>query len=221
MTGATATQSTRDQITHAAADSLLEVGYSGTSVRAIATKAGVAIGNLQYWFPTKSELLVEAWRYLTGRSVEELRRTLNQLTDPLEVLEIGVESLWDSLRQLGDIQLAAFDLLVQAPRTERLRAHLPELFTRYREVIQEQLAPLSEIGLRLQGLGARAAAAPSLLIGDLCLARSSRLLAGAAPQRVQIAFARAIEALSAAAASESSAPAPRTRELLLRAFEAS
>ena len=82
-------------------------------------------------------------------------------------------------------------------------------------------AALIEIGLRLQGLGARAAAAPSLLMGDLCLARSSRLLAGAAPQSVQIAFARAIEALSAAAASGSSAPSPRTRELLLRAFEAS
>src|SRR6202011_860480 len=70
MTGATATESTRDQIIHAAADSLLENGYSGTSVRAIASKAGVAIGNLQYWFPTKSELLVEAWRYLTATSVE-------------------------------------------------------------------------------------------------------------------------------------------------------
>jgi hypothetical protein len=81
-------------------------------------------------------------------------------------------------------------------------------------------AALIEIGLRLQGLGARAAAAPSLLMGDLCLARSSRLLAGAAPQSVQIAFARAIEALAAAAASGSSAPSPRTRELLLRAFEA-
>lgn len=146
MTGATATESTRDQIIHAAADSLLENGYSGTSVRSIATKAGVAIGNLQYWFPTKSELLVEAWRYLTARSVDQLRHTLNQLTDPLEVLEIGVESLWDSLRRLGDIQLAAFDLLVQAPRTERLRAYLPELFTRYREVIQEQLDRLEEDG---------------------------------------------------------------------------
>jgi hypothetical protein len=62
------------------------------------------------------------------------------------VLEIGVEALWDSLRRLGDIQLAAFDLLVQAPRTERLRAYLPELFTRYREVIQEQLDRLEEDG---------------------------------------------------------------------------
>jgi hypothetical protein len=81
-------------------------------------------------------------------------------------------------------------------------------------------AALIEIGLRLQGLGGRAAAAPSLLMGDLCLARSSRLLAGAAPQSVQIAFAQAIETLSAAAASRTSTPAPRTRELLLRAFEA-
>src|SRR5437588_620595 len=86
MTGATATESSRDQIIRAAAESLLESGYSGTSVRSIASKAGVAIGNLQYWFPTKSELLVEAWRYLTATSVQELRRTLNQLTDPLEVL---------------------------------------------------------------------------------------------------------------------------------------
>src|SRR6266851_346550 len=105
MTGATATESTRDLIIHAAAESLLENGYSGTSVRSIASKAGVAIGNLQYWFPTKSELLVEAWRHLTARSVEELRTTLNQLSDPLEVLEVGVESLWDSLRRLGEEQL--------------------------------------------------------------------------------------------------------------------
>src|SRR5256885_15765886 len=132
MTGSTATApiTTRQQTLHAPAAPLLETGYSGTSVRAIAPRAGVAIGSLQYWFPTKSELLVEAWRYLTARSVEELRTVLNQLTDPLEVLEVGVESIWDSLRQLGDIQLPAFDLLVQAPRTERLRAYLPELFTR-------------------------------------------------------------------------------------------
>src|SRR2546428_9740127 len=94
MTGATATESTRDQIIHAAADSLLENGYSGTSVRSIASKAGVAIGNLQYWFPTKSELLVEAWRAPTAEIVVGLRRTLNQLTDPLGGLQIGGQTPW-------------------------------------------------------------------------------------------------------------------------------
>ena len=79
-------------------------------------------------------------------------------------------------------------------------------------------AALVEIGIRLQGLGGRAATPPALLMGDLCLARSSRLLADAAPQGVQVAFARAIEEMSAAAASGREV-AP-TRELLLRALEA-
>src|SRR3989454_2859592 len=151
MTGGTGTTAeallgAREQIVRAAAESLLENGYAGTSVRSIASRAGVAIGNLQYYFPSKSELLVEAWRYLTARSVEELRSSLNQLTDPLVVLEMGVESIWATLRRLGDMQLAAFDLLVQAPRTERLQAYLPELFTRYREVIQEQIDRLERDG---------------------------------------------------------------------------
>src|SRR5260370_7783280 len=93
MTGATATESTRDQINHAAADSLLENGYSGTSVRAIASKAGVAIGNLQYWFPTKSALLVEAWRDLTGRPRHPPARPPSHLTYPLPLPPTAPASL--------------------------------------------------------------------------------------------------------------------------------
>jgi AcrR family transcriptional regulator len=156
------TASAREQIVRAAAESLLENGYAGTSVRAIASRAGVAIGNLQYYFPTKSELLVEAWRFLTARSVEELRMACNQLNDPLEALELGVESIWDTLRRLGDMQLAAFDLLVQAPRTDRLRAYLPELFTRYREVIQEQIDRLEADG-RVRLLVSREVLVPLVL----------------------------------------------------------
>jgi len=165
MTGslvAAGSASAREQIVRAAAESLLENGYAGTSVRAIASRAGVAIGNLQYYFPTKSELLVEAWRYLTARSVEELRAACNGLDDPLEALELGVESIWDTLRKLGDMQLAAFDLLVQAPRTERLQAYLPELFTRYREVIQEQIDRLEADG-RIRLLVGREVLVPLVL----------------------------------------------------------
>jgi hypothetical protein len=79
-------------------------------------------------------------------------------------------------------------------------------------------AALIEVGIRLQGLGGRAAPAATLLMGDLCLARASRLLADAAPQKVQVAFARAIEQMSSAAASgRATTPA---RDLLLGAFKA-
>jgi hypothetical protein len=79
-------------------------------------------------------------------------------------------------------------------------------------------AALVEVGIRLQGLGGRAAAPPTLLVGDLCLARSARLLADAAPRAVQVAFARAVEEMASAAASGRSAP--NIRELLMGAFEA-
>ncbi len=79
-------------------------------------------------------------------------------------------------------------------------------------------AALIEVGIRLQGLGGRAAPPPALLMGDLCLARASRLLADTASQAVQVAFARTIEGLSAAAASGSSSQP--VRELLVHAFSA-
>ena len=79
------------------------------------------------------------------------------------------------------------------------------------------VAALIESGLRLQGLGGRAAAAAPLLMGDLCLARASRLLADHASQPLQVAFARAIEKMSANAASgDASGPA---RDFLVGALE--
>jgi len=79
-------------------------------------------------------------------------------------------------------------------------------------------AALIEVGTRLQGLGGRAAPPTTLLMGDLCLARGSRLLADNAPLAVQVAFARAIESISSAAASET--PVPPTRPLLQQSLGA-
>jgi hypothetical protein len=77
-------------------------------------------------------------------------------------------------------------------------------------------AALVEVALGLQRLGDGAPTAPDLLRGDLCLARASRLLADTRSQPLQIAFARAIEEQSAAAAAERQLG--DTRERLLRAI---
>lgn len=78
-------------------------------------------------------------------------------------------------------------------------------------------AALIEAGLHLQGLGGRAAPAAPLLMGDLCLARASRILADTHSQSLQVAFARAIEELSAAAAAGTAGRS--VRDLLLTALE--
>ena len=77
-------------------------------------------------------------------------------------------------------------------------------------------AALVEIALELQQLGGEAPPPPDLLRGDLCLARASRLLADSRDRRLQVAFARAIEDQSAAAAAGRGAQPTRSR--LLRAI---
>jgi hypothetical protein len=122
--------------------------------------------------------------------------------------------------QLIDRELERLESLWDDGLSEMYRSYL-EAVGSHEPAAQPKLAlaaALVEIGVRLQGLGGRAAAPPTLLMGDLCLARSSRLLAGAATQAVQVAFAQAIEEMSAAAASRAAAPA--TRELLLHALKA-
>jgi hypothetical protein len=104
--------------------------------------------------------------------------------------------------------------------SDTYRAYLDHV-QRFAPEVQQRLAlaaALIEVGVRLQGLGGRAAPPTTLLMGDLCLARGSRLLADSAPLEVQVAFARAIEVVSSAAASEQ--PAPATRVLLQQSLQA-
>jgi hypothetical protein len=122
--------------------------------------------------------------------------------------------------QIIDRELERLDGLWEDGLADAYRSYLEALgsFSASSRPKLALAAALIEVGIRLQGLGGRAAPAPTLLMGDLCLARASRLLADAAPQNVQVAFAHAIEQMSSAAASgRATTPA---RELLLGALRA-
>ncbi len=105
---------------------------------------------------------------------------------------------------------------------------LADLYRSYLDVVEDHepeqrpklalAAALVEIGVRLQGLGSVAAPPAALLMGDLCLARSSRILTDSASQPIQVAFARAVEQLAGAAASQREAPG--VRDLLTGALGA-
>jgi hypothetical protein len=123
--------------------------------------------------------------------------------------------------QLLDPELDRLEGLWSDGLSETYRAYLDHV-RHFEDGVQERLAlaaALIEVGTRLQGLGSRAAPPATLLMGDLCLARGSRLLADHAPLPVQVAFARAIETVSSAAASEQIAPP--TRQLLQQSLGAS
>jgi hypothetical protein len=116
--------------------------------------------------------------------------------------------------QLLDRELDRLEGLWSDGLSDAYRDYLDAVH-RFEPDLQPKLAlaaALIELGIRLQGLGGRAAPPTTLLMGDLCLARGSRILADNAPLAVQVAFARAVESLSSAAASEQ--PAPPARNLL-------
>ena len=116
--------------------------------------------------------------------------------------------------QLLDRELDRLEGLWSDGLSEAYRAYLDSVghFAAETQPKLALAAALIEVGLRLQGLGGRAAPPTTLLMGDLCLARGSRLLADNAPLAVQVAFARAIESMASAAASDQ--PTPLTRQLL-------
>ena len=124
-----------------------------------------------------------------------------------------------ALAPVIDQELERLDGLWEDGLADTYRSYLDAVGS-HDPAVQPKLAlaaALIEAGIRLQGLGGHAAPAAALLMGDLCLARASRLIADTAAQSLQIAFARAIEEMSAAAASGGSARP--VRDLLISALE--
>lgn len=117
-------------------------------------------------------------------------------------------------------ELDRLETLWEEGLSDTYHAYLAEAEVADPELLQRLAlaAALVEVGIRLQGLGGPAAPPPALLMGDLCLARSSRILTDSAPRAIQVAFARAVETLATAAASGTEAPP--VRDLLLRAMAA-
>ncbi len=66
----------REKILRSAAELTAELGFSGTSVSAIAARAGVATGSVYRYFPNKSALCTEVFRAATTKEVEQVKLAL-------------------------------------------------------------------------------------------------------------------------------------------------
>lgn len=83
---------TVDRILDAAHTVFTQHGHAGLSLRKVAEKAGLAVGNLTYHFPTKATLITEMLRAALADFVEaHLRQVEKAPDDPLEILLDVVE----------------------------------------------------------------------------------------------------------------------------------
>jgi len=66
----------RQDLIEATLDSVAEHGLQGASLRTIALRAGVTAGLIRHYFPSKEELLQEAYATLMGRMTEQAKASL-------------------------------------------------------------------------------------------------------------------------------------------------
>ncbi len=128
----------RERILQATAACIAEHGIDGATIRLVAKQAGVSVGMVQYYFPTKKELI--AATHLSA--VQEVRR----LADALAGSERGpqrVEAMFRALLtdQEGSIPPWSFWLWYWAEATIEpdLRIQHEERFRLTREILAESI----------------------------------------------------------------------------------
>jgi TetR/AcrR family transcriptional regulator, transcriptional repressor for nem operon len=80
------TSKTRDTLLDGVERLMLEEGYAAVTYRAVAAKARVTPGLVQYYFPTLDEIFVAAIRRRSEQNVQRLRRALGK--DPHQPLRV-------------------------------------------------------------------------------------------------------------------------------------
>ena len=102
---------TRGRIVEAALALVTEVGYEKASMRAIAGRAGVSVGNAYYYFPSKAHL-VQAFYERTGRDLAEAVAPVLARERTLEARLRGV--LWSWFKLVDPFHATAAALFAAA-----------------------------------------------------------------------------------------------------------
>jgi AcrR family transcriptional regulator len=98
-------------------------GFRGTSVPSIAAEAGVSVGLIYRYFPSKEELFLELCISGTPAELAELAEHLAHIDDPVERLTVAIDSYFDALFHAIGAPLV-LQALAAAPSDERIREAL-------------------------------------------------------------------------------------------------
>jgi len=127
---------TRDALVGATVAALAEQGFSGTSARAVAERAGVAPGGVFYHFGSMDELLAEVFTTCLGRRIGRLRAAVDVPRAQLAAASTGAvreEFAHPESRALLELVVGAIDSPVLAAR---VRDGMDESFAFTREVVE-------------------------------------------------------------------------------------
>ncbi|KQY56400.1 MULTISPECIES: TetR/AcrR family transcriptional regulator [unclassified Nocardioides] len=139
-------RATRQRLLDATIDNLAEVGWSGTTVVAVAARAGVSRGAAQHHFATRDDLVRAAVESVTDELTREMREQEAHFAEggnrPLAVVEL-LTDMW-----AGRFGRAATQLWVAAATDPGLRALVLPLEQRFSRELFRTTAELLEVDRR-------------------------------------------------------------------------
>ena len=114
----------RLRLMEATVESLVEVGWAGTTTTVVSRRAGVSRGAQLHHFPSKQALVVAAVEHLTDRRRVEMRRQEEALGEPGRIRGV-LEIL--AAQFVSPVFFAALELWVAARTDDELRASVGPL----------------------------------------------------------------------------------------------
>ncbi|MCE9659868.1 MAG: TetR/AcrR family transcriptional regulator [Burkholderiales bacterium] len=119
----------REAILQAAFGLFSEVGYSETSIPAIAAAAGISTANVYRYFPSKLQILYTLYEPWLVARLDELGAALARIADPRKRLEKLLLALWRELpRATNGFANNVMQALSTSGRNDAYDPHLRQLF---------------------------------------------------------------------------------------------
>jgi AcrR family transcriptional regulator len=116
-------EETRGRLLDATIESLIEVGYAGTTIRRVTELAGVSQGAQSHHFPHRVDLVTSAFERLAEQRIERYRERARELPpDRGERLRALLDLLWEDFS--SPVFTVAVKLWVAAAEDEELRERL-------------------------------------------------------------------------------------------------
>ncbi len=134
-------EAARERILDAARRLLIEEGYDALILRTLASRAGMKLGNLQYYFPTREALLEAVLRREADSDLQDLRGARSDRAAPREELVLVVRLLGRKWRGESGKILALLGFLA---------LHVPAFRALYRDVYEQFYGELAALVERLR-----------------------------------------------------------------------
>jgi len=154
-----------EKILNAAFECLSTRGYANVSMRNIADEAGVALGQMTYYYKSKEALFLEVIDRMTLQYLKEVEEQLDSATDQKQKLEALIGFFRGLLKHNPRLLKLLIDFTAQALWVPAFREQLDTLYHRLTELIERNL--VLDMKTDRRSLGHSSQSVAKLILGAL------------------------------------------------------